>query len=94
MLEGVLFYPCFKKIVAKVTPSAVVSCSHKIDAQVIWNLVHSSWILQINYNKQRVALIAALLSSFCHLFYILCYLMVRACIKETLMPPEQEASLI
>lgn len=72
------------KIVAKVTPSAVVSCSHEIDAQVIWNLVHSSWILQINYNKQRVALIAALLSSFCHLFYILCYLMMRACIKEAM----------
>lgn len=36
----------------------------EIDAQVIWNLVHSSWILQINYNKRKVALITALLSSF------------------------------
>ncbi|CAL5197917.1 unnamed protein product [Lathyrus oleraceus] len=54
------------ELVAKVTPSAVVSCSHVIDAQVIWNLVHSSWILHINCNKRRVASIAALLSSVLH----------------------------
>ncbi|KAI5436319.1 hypothetical protein KIW84_022697 [Lathyrus oleraceus] len=54
------------ELVAKVTPSAVVSCSHVIDAQFIWNMVHSSWILHINYNKRRVASIAALLSSVLH----------------------------
>ena len=54
------------ELVAKVTPSAVVSCSHVIDAQFTWNLVHSSWILHINYNKQRVVSSFALLSSVLH----------------------------
>ncbi|KEH31617.1 putative tRNA (guanosine(18)-2'-O)-methyltransferase [Medicago truncatula] len=54
------------ELVARVTPSAVVSCSKVIDAQLMWNLVHSSWILHINCNKRRVASIAALLSAVLH----------------------------
>ena len=34
--------------------------------QMMWNLVHSSWILHISCNKRRVAPIAALLSAVLH----------------------------
>ncbi|KAJ1415056.1 hypothetical protein SESBI_18418 [Sesbania bispinosa] len=54
------------ELVAKVTSSAVVSCCHIVNAQMIWNLVRSSWVLHINCNKRRVASIAALLSSVLH----------------------------
>ncbi|CAJ2663943.1 unnamed protein product [Trifolium pratense] len=54
------------ELVAKVTPNALVSCSNVIDAQLMWNLVRSSWILHTNCNKRRVASIAALLSSVLH----------------------------
>ncbi|KAK7262184.1 hypothetical protein RJT34_29746 [Clitoria ternatea] len=54
------------ELVAKVASSAVVSHGHIIDAQMMWNLVHSSWILHISCNKRRVASIAALLSSVLH----------------------------
>ncbi|KAF7828486.1 putative methyltransferase TARBP1 [Senna tora] len=37
-----------------------------IDAQMMWHLVHSSWILHVSCNKRRVASIAALLSSVLH----------------------------
>lgn len=33
---------------------------------MMWNLVHSSWILHVSCNKRRVASIAALLSSVLH----------------------------
>ncbi|KAK7386290.1 hypothetical protein VNO78_26419 [Psophocarpus tetragonolobus] len=54
------------ELVAKLTSNAAVSRCHLIDAQMMWNLVHSSWILHINCNKRRVASIAALLSSVLH----------------------------
>ncbi|XP_039022591.1 uncharacterized protein LOC120155085 isoform X1 [Hibiscus syriacus] len=37
-----------------------------VDSQMIWRLVHSSWILHTSCNKRRVAHIAALLSSVLH----------------------------
>ncbi|KAK1356468.1 putative tRNA (Guanosine(18)-2'-O)-methyltransferase [Heracleum sosnowskyi] len=44
----------------------VVSSCSGMDAQMMWNLVHSSWILHRSCNKRRVAPIAALLSSVLH----------------------------
>ncbi|XAR70547.1 tRNA (guanosine(18)-2'-O)-methyltransferase [Bertholletia excelsa] len=37
-----------------------------VDIQMIWHLVHSSWMLHVSCNKRRVAPIAALLSSILH----------------------------
>nr|XP_011465219.1 PREDICTED: uncharacterized protein LOC101309934 [Fragaria vesca subsp. vesca] len=37
-----------------------------VDAQMLWHLVHSSWILHVSCNKRKVAPIAALLSSVLH----------------------------
>ncbi|XP_020231256.1 uncharacterized protein LOC109811829 isoform X1 [Cajanus cajan] len=56
------------ELVAKVPSNAVVSHCQLIDSQMMWNLVHSSWILHISCNKRRVASIAALLSSVLHPF--------------------------
>ncbi|KAK4262528.1 hypothetical protein QN277_028078 [Acacia crassicarpa] len=53
------------ELVAKGKSSAGVF-SDVIDAQKMWHLVHSSWILHVNCNKRRVASIAALLSSVLH----------------------------
>ncbi|WOG87063.1 hypothetical protein DCAR_0206283 [Daucus carota subsp. sativus] len=44
----------------------VVSSCSGMDAQMMWNLVRSSWILHRSCNKRRVAPIAALLSSVLH----------------------------
>ncbi|XVF51863.1 hypothetical protein PTKIN_Ptkin04bG0218100 [Pterospermum kingtungense] len=46
--------------------SLVVSGCTGVDSQIIWRLVHSSWILHASCNKRRVAHIAALLSSVLH----------------------------
>ncbi|KAL1136568.1 hypothetical protein V6Z11_A12G247800 [Gossypium hirsutum] len=46
--------------------SLVVSRFTGVDSQMIWRLVHSSWILHSSCNKRRVAHIAALLSSVLH----------------------------
>ncbi|KAL2573579.1 hypothetical protein AAZV13_17G136200 [Glycine max] len=54
------------ELVAKVMSNAAASHCHLINAQMMWNLVHSSWILHISCNKRRVASIAALLSSVLH----------------------------
>ncbi|KAK7330831.1 hypothetical protein VNO77_25035 [Canavalia gladiata] len=54
------------ELVAKVASSAVVSHCRIIDAQMVWNLVRSSWTLHVSCNKRRVASIAALLSSVLH----------------------------
>ncbi|KAJ6342279.1 hypothetical protein OIU77_023429 [Salix suchowensis] len=43
-----------------------VSSCNGVDAQMMWRLVSSSWILHVNCNKRRVASIAALLSSVLH----------------------------
>lgn len=43
-----------------------VSSCNGVDAQMMWRLVNSSWILHVNCNKRRVASIAALLSSVLH----------------------------
>ncbi|OMP07602.1 tRNA/rRNA methyltransferase, SpoU [Corchorus olitorius] len=45
--------------------TGVSRCSG-VDSQMIWRLVHSSWILNASCNKRRVAPIAALLSSVLH----------------------------
>ncbi|KAK0586054.1 hypothetical protein LWI29_000225 [Acer saccharum] len=45
---------------------SVVSSCNSVDFQMIWHLVHSSWILHVSCNKRRVAPIAALLSSVLH----------------------------
>ncbi|KAK9275857.1 hypothetical protein L1049_023130 [Liquidambar formosana] len=45
---------------------SVVSSCDCVDAQMMWHLVHSSWILHVSCNKRRVAAIAALLSSVLH----------------------------
>ncbi|XP_044477036.1 uncharacterized protein LOC123204445 isoform X2 [Mangifera indica] len=45
---------------------SVVSSYSVVDSQMMWRLVHSSWILHVNCNKRRVAPIAALLSSVLH----------------------------
>uniref|UniRef100_A0A803PMX3 tRNA (guanosine(18)-2'-O)-methyltransferase TARBP1 n=1 Tax=Cannabis sativa TaxID=3483 RepID=A0A803PMX3_CANSA len=44
----------------------LVSSCNGIEAQMIWNLVRSSWILHVSCNKRKVAPIAALLSSVLH----------------------------
>uniref|UniRef100_A0A2P2MML1 Uncharacterized protein LOC103490840 n=1 Tax=Rhizophora mucronata TaxID=61149 RepID=A0A2P2MML1_RHIMU len=44
----------------------LVSSCNGVDAQMMWHLVHSSWILHVSCNKRRVACIAALLSSVLH----------------------------
>lgn len=46
--------------------SSFVSSCHGVDAQMMWKLVRSSWILHTSCNKRRVAPIAALLSSVVH----------------------------
>ncbi|KAK8520784.1 hypothetical protein V6N13_076919 [Hibiscus sabdariffa] len=46
--------------------SSVGSRFTGVDSQMIWCLVHSSWILHTSCNKRRVAHIAALLSSVLH----------------------------
>ncbi|XP_062146057.1 uncharacterized protein LOC133854045 isoform X2 [Alnus glutinosa] len=43
-----------------------VSSYNGVDVQMMWHLVHSSWILHVSCNKRRVAPIAALLSSVLH----------------------------
>ncbi|XP_022934778.1 uncharacterized protein LOC111441850 isoform X1 [Cucurbita moschata] len=43
----------------------VTSCNG-VNAEMMWRLVHSSWILHVSCNKRRVAHIAALLSSVLH----------------------------
>ncbi|CAO2837876.1 unnamed protein product [Amaranthus hypochondriacus] len=49
------------------TPNgSFVSSSSRVDAQMIWQLVRSSWILHTSCNKRRVAPIAALLSAVLH----------------------------
>lgn len=45
---------------------SVVSSCHGVDAQMMWHLVRSSWILHVSCNKRRVAPIAALLSAVLH----------------------------
>ncbi|KAL2548019.1 tRNA/rRNA methyltransferase (SpoU) family protein [Forsythia ovata] len=45
---------------------SVVSSCEGINSQMMWQLVHSSWILHVSCNKRRVAPIAALLSSVLH----------------------------
>ncbi|KAE9607417.1 putative tRNA (guanosine(18)-2'-O)-methyltransferase [Lupinus albus] len=54
------------ELVGKVMSTEVISQSHVIDTQMMWNLVRSSWILHISCKKRRVASIAALLSSVLH----------------------------
>ncbi|XP_019421761.1 PREDICTED: uncharacterized protein LOC109331611 [Lupinus angustifolius] len=54
------------ELVGKVMSTEVISQSRVIDTQMMWNLVHSSWILHISCKKRRVASIAALLSSVLH----------------------------
>ncbi|KAL6279881.1 hypothetical protein ACE6H2_016762 [Prunus campanulata] len=44
----------------------LVSLCDGVDAQMIWQLVQSSWILHVSCNKRKVAPIAALLSSVLH----------------------------
>ncbi|KAK3029857.1 hypothetical protein RJ639_038291 [Escallonia herrerae] len=46
--------------------SSVVFACDGVDTQMMWQLVHSSWILHSSFNKRRVAPIAALLSSVLH----------------------------
>uniref|UniRef100_A0A803L5M7 tRNA/rRNA methyltransferase SpoU type domain-containing protein n=1 Tax=Chenopodium quinoa TaxID=63459 RepID=A0A803L5M7_CHEQI len=46
--------------------SSFVSGCNGVDAQMIWQLVRSSWILHSSCNKRRVAPIAALLSAVLH----------------------------
>ncbi|KAJ4957121.1 hypothetical protein NE237_013904 [Protea cynaroides] len=43
-----------------------VSSCNGVDTQMMWQLVQSSWILHVSFNKRRVAPIAALLSSVLH----------------------------
>lgn len=43
-----------------------VSSGDGVDAEMMWRLVSSSWILHVSCNKRRVAPIAALLSSVLH----------------------------
>ncbi|XP_020547413.1 uncharacterized protein LOC105155957 isoform X2 [Sesamum indicum] len=43
-----------------------ISCCGGITIEMMWLLVHSSWILHVSCNKRRVAPIAALLSSVLH----------------------------
>ncbi|CAA3014630.1 uncharacterized protein LOC111390252 [Olea europaea subsp. europaea] len=45
---------------------SVVSSCKGINTQMMWQLVHSSWILHVSCKKRRVAPIAALLSSVLH----------------------------
>ncbi|GMN30914.1 hypothetical protein TIFTF001_003022 [Ficus carica] len=45
---------------------SLVSSCNGVEAQMIWNLVRSSWILHASCNKRKVAPIAALLSSVLH----------------------------
>ncbi|CAI9772460.1 unnamed protein product [Fraxinus pennsylvanica] len=45
---------------------SVVSSCEGINTQMMWQLVHSSWILHVSCKKRRVAPIAALLSSVLH----------------------------
>ncbi|KAB5573980.1 hypothetical protein DKX38_001174 [Salix brachista] len=52
-------------IASRKLDSPVSSCNG-VDAQMMWRLVSSSWILHVNCNKRRVASIAALLSSVLH----------------------------
>ncbi|CAL0331179.1 unnamed protein product [Lupinus luteus] len=54
------------ELVGKVMSTEVISQSHVIDTQMMWNLVRSSWILHISCKKRRVASISALLSSVLH----------------------------
>ncbi|ONI06355.1 hypothetical protein PRUPE_5G055400 [Prunus persica] len=44
----------------------LVSLCDGVDAQMMWQLVQSSWILHVSCNKRKVAPIAALLSSVLH----------------------------
>ncbi|KAK3023238.1 hypothetical protein RJ639_043350, partial [Escallonia herrerae] len=46
--------------------SSVVFACDGANTQMMWQLVHSSWILHSSFNKRRVAPIAALLSSILH----------------------------
>ncbi|KAL2903102.1 putative methyltransferase TARBP1 [Bienertia sinuspersici] len=46
--------------------SSFVSGSNGVDAQMMWQLVRSSWVLHTSCNKRRVAPIAALLSAVLH----------------------------
>ncbi|XP_077235143.1 tRNA/rRNA methyltransferase (SpoU) family protein [Tasmannia lanceolata] len=46
--------------------ASIGSSCDRMDAQMMWQLVHSSWILHVSCNKRRVAPIAALLSSVLH----------------------------
>ncbi|XP_021765778.1 uncharacterized protein LOC110730295 isoform X2 [Chenopodium quinoa] len=46
--------------------SSFVSGCSGVDAQMIWQLVRSSWVLHTSCNKRRVAPIAALLSAVLH----------------------------
>ncbi|KAL8152196.1 hypothetical protein V2J09_009956 [Rumex salicifolius] len=48
------------------TGGSFVSEHDGVDVQMMWQLVHSSWILHTSCNKRRVAPIAALLSSILH----------------------------
>ncbi|XP_043812569.1 uncharacterized protein LOC110629722 isoform X3 [Manihot esculenta] len=45
---------------------SLVSSCNGVDAQMMWRLVRSSWILHVNNSKRRVVSIAALLSSVLH----------------------------
>ncbi|KAJ7952593.1 tRNA/rRNA methyltransferase (SpoU) family protein [Quillaja saponaria] len=51
---------------AKGKSNSIISCCSGVDAQMMWQLVRTSWILHVNCNKRRVAPIAALLSSVLH----------------------------
>ncbi|KAI4327194.1 hypothetical protein L6164_019684 [Bauhinia variegata] len=54
------------ELLAEETLSGAVAHHNVINAQMVWRLVHSSWILHVSCNKRRVASIAALLSSVLH----------------------------
>ncbi|CAN4078084.1 unnamed protein product [Withania somnifera] len=45
---------------------SMVDACHGIDIQMMWKLVHSSWILHVGCKKRRIAPIAALMSSVMH----------------------------
>ncbi|XP_010274499.1 PREDICTED: uncharacterized protein LOC104609816 isoform X2 [Nelumbo nucifera] len=47
--------------------SSLVSSCDGLDIQIMWQLVHSSWLLHVSCNKRKVAPIAALLSSVLHI---------------------------
>ncbi|EEF37970.1 RNA binding protein, putative [Ricinus communis] len=53
-------------LLASGNSGSLVSSCNGVDAQMMWHLVRSSWMLHVSNNKRRVAAIAALLSSVLH----------------------------